>query len=74
MSDISCGLTPGRKIKAAMWMSLWISLSAGVLSFIGTPLEIVQYVLAITGLGWLGAILGQAGIDVVTKWIEKQKS
>lgn len=71
--EVACGFTPGRKIKAAMWMSVWLSLSGGVLSYIGTPVEITQYVLAITGFGWLTAIGGQALVDTFSKWAETRK-
>lgn len=74
--EFACGFTPGRKIKAAMWMSVWISLSGGVLSYIGTPTEIVQYVLGITGIGWIFAIGGQALVDAVSQgmWNTKPKA
>lgn len=65
MSDAQTGLTPGRKIKAAVWMSIFVSASAGILGYIGTPVEIVKYVLSITDLGWIFAIGGQTLVDAV---------
>lgn len=71
--DNSHGFTPGRKIKAALLMSVCLLVSAAGLSYIATPPEIVKYVLGIQGLGWIGVILGQSGIDALAQWASTKK-
>lgn len=71
--EVTRGMTPGRKIKAAMWLSVTVTASASLLAGMKAPDMIVSQVVWIIGLGWLGVILGQAGIDAFSKWTESKK-
>jgi hypothetical protein len=73
MSDITSGPT-SRKIRAFLYLCAAILVTAGVLSKIGTPSEIINYALSIQGAGGLFTIGGQAAVDAIVSMAKKKDS
>ncbi len=57
------GMTPGKKVKAFLWMAFTIIVCVTVTTKIKTPDGIAVQALNLIGIGGLGTILGQSAVD-----------
>lgn len=67
------GMTPGRKMKAFLWLSLSVTTCAATLAKIGAPENVIINALWIIGFGGIFCIGGQTLIDSIAKWSEGRK-
>ena len=67
------GFTPGKKIKAFLWLVIAVNFTIAVASKVHTPETVATNALWIIGFAGLVTIGGQSLVDTVAKWAETKK-